>query len=82
MSLAAQLKAPVLGLYGGADQSITAAQIDAMRLALSQAGGSSKIIVYPDAGHAFHADYRPSYNKADAEESWGEATRWLKANGM
>jgi carboxymethylenebutenolidase len=76
------LKAPVLGLYGGMDKAITAQQIEAMRLALAQAGGSSKIIVYPDAGHAFHADYRPSYNKDDAEESWGEATRWLKANGM
>jgi carboxymethylenebutenolidase len=78
----AALKAPVLGLYGGMDQGVTAAQIDAMRLAISQEGGSSKIIVYPEAGDAFDADYRPSYNETDAHESWDEATRWLKANGM
>jgi carboxymethylenebutenolidase len=80
--IAADLKVPVLGLYGGADRGITAAQIDAMQKKLAEAGGASKIIVYPDAGHAFHADYRPSYNKADAEASWREATAWLKAHGV
>ena len=45
-------------------------------------GGGSKIIVYADAGHAFFADYRPSYVKADAEASWKEATAWLKAHGV
>jgi carboxymethylenebutenolidase len=45
-------------------------------------GGASRIIVYPDAGHAFFADYRPNYVKADAEASWKEAAAWLKAHGV
>jgi carboxymethylenebutenolidase len=80
--IVSELKVPVLGLYGGSDHGITAPQIEAMKQKLDDAGGASKIIVYPDAGHAFHADYRPSYNKADAEASWKEATAWLKEHGV
>ena len=56
-------------------------QVVAMQKKLADAGGS-KIIVYDDAGHAFYADYRPSYVKADAEASWKEATAWLKEHGV
>jgi len=80
--LVAELKVPVLGLYGGMDKGITHDQIAAMQKKLADAGGASKIIVYDDAGHAFYADYRPSYVKADAEASWKEATAWLKARGV
>jgi carboxymethylenebutenolidase len=80
--IVSDLKVPMLGLYGGKDAGITAPQIAAMREKLAAAGGASKIIVYDDAGHAFHADYRPSYNKADAEASWKEATGWLKDHGV
>jgi len=76
------LEVPVLGLYGGQDKGITMSDIEAMRQELAAAGGASKIIVYPDTGHAFFADYRPSYNKADAEASWKQATDWLKAHGV
>ena len=79
--IVAELKVPVLGLYGGMDKGITHDQIAAMQKKLADAGGS-KIIVYDDAGHAFYADYRPSYVKADAEASWKEATAWLKAHGV
>ena len=77
-----ELKFPVLGLYGGADKAIPEPQIEAMQAKLAAAGGASKIIVYSDAGHAFFADYRPSYVKPDAEASWKEATAWLKAHGV
>ncbi len=77
-----ELKVPVLGLYGGVDKAIPRDQIEAMRSKLAAAGGASKIIVYDDAGHAFYADSRPSYVKADAEASWKEATEWLKAHGV
>ena len=80
--IVAELKVPVLGLYGGMDKGITHDQIAAMQKKLADAGGSSKIIVYDDAGHAFYADYRPSYVKVDAEASWKEATAWLKAHGV
>ena len=65
----AHLSAPVLGLYGAKDT--LSAQVPAMRQALAAAGKTtSEIIVYPDAGHGFHADYRDSYVKADAEDGW------------
>ncbi len=79
--IVAELKVPVLGLYGGLDKGITHDQVVAMQKKLADAGGS-KIIVYDDAGHAFYADYRPSYVKADAEASWKEATAWLKEHGV
>ena len=78
----ANLRVPVLGLYGGKDAGITAAQIEAMKTKLEAAGGASKIIVFPESGHAFHADYRPSYRKDDAEASWRDATAWLKDHGV
>jgi carboxymethylenebutenolidase len=82
LDLAAVVKVPVLGLYGGQDKGITGDQIAAMREKLAQGASGSKIIVYEDAGHAFYADYRPSYVKADAEASWKEATAWLKSHGV
>lgn len=82
LDFAAQLKVPVLGLYGGQDQGIPPADVDAMNKALAAAGGKSQIHVYPDAPHAFHADYRPSYRKAEAEDGWQRMLAWFKANGV
>ncbi len=78
----AQMNAPVLGLYGGADASITAAQIDAMRAAIKAAGKSSEIVVYPDTPHAFNADYRPSYRPKAAKDGWARMLAWFKKNGV
>jgi carboxymethylenebutenolidase len=80
--IVAELKVPVLGQYGGQDNSIPIVQIKAMQEKLAAAGGQSRIVVYPDAGHGFYADYRPSYVKADAEASWKEALAWLKEHGV
>ena len=76
-----ELKVPVLGLYGGQDNSIPSAQIAMMEAKLAAGNSGSAIKVYEDAGHAFYADYRPSYVKADAEASWKEALGWLKSHG-
>jgi carboxymethylenebutenolidase len=68
---AAELRAPVLGLYGALDKGIPQADVEAMRAALKAAGKTkSEIIVYPDAEHGFHADYRASYNARDAGDGW------------
>ena len=83
IELAADVKAPVLGLYGGLDQNITAADIDAMRKALAASGNTaSRLDVFPDAQHGFNADYRPSYNEKDAKEAWARMLAWFKANGV
>ena len=82
---AAQLKAPVLGLYGGKDQGITAEARDRMTAALKSApavAADSRIVVYPDAPHGFNADYRPSYVKADAEDGWAKMLAFFKAHGV
>ena len=86
---AAQLKAPVLGLYGEADTGIPLDSIAKMKAALSKAAeqgnaaaGASRFITYPQAPHAFHADYRPSYRKEAAEDGWQRALAWFKQHGV
>jgi carboxymethylenebutenolidase len=77
----AELKAPVLGLYGGKDPLSEAAP--AMRQALAKAGKTDcEIIVYPDAQHGFHADYRPSYNAADARDGWSRMLAFFARHGV
>lgn len=78
IDVAGSLKAPVLGLYGGKDQGIPVASVEEMRTALKAAGSPSEIVVYPDAGHAFNADYRPSYNKAAADDAWKRMLDWFQ----
>ncbi|MCU0964162.1 MAG: dienelactone hydrolase family protein [Burkholderiaceae bacterium] len=85
IDLVGSLKAPVLGLYGGQDPGIPLASVAAMQEALangSPAARRSKFVVFPDAPHAFHADYRPSYRKAAAEEGWALALDWFKTHGV
>ena len=82
IDVAAQLKAPVLGLYGGKDQGIPLDQVEKMRAALKAAGSKSQIHVYPDAQHGFHADYRPSYSEPDAKDAWGRMMAWFKQHGV
>ena len=77
-----ELKAPVLGLYGAEDQGIPAADAEAMREALAAAGKPGEIVIYPDAGHAFHADYRPSYREAAARDGWQRLQAWFNRYGV
>jgi carboxymethylenebutenolidase len=81
IDVASELKAPVLGLYAGKDQGIPLDSVDKMRAAAKQAKVDSDIIVYPDAQHGFHADYRPSYNEANAKEGWSKLQAWFKKYG-
>jgi carboxymethylenebutenolidase len=78
--LAVDMKAPVLGLYGEADQGIPVPQVDALKAALQAAGKKAEFKIYPAAPHGFHADYRPSYRKDAADDAWGQLTAWFKAN--
>lgn len=80
IDVVASLHAPVLGLYGGKDQGIPVADVDAMREALKTAGKPGELIVYPDAPHAFNADYRPSYRAAEAADGWKRMLAWFERN--
>jgi carboxymethylenebutenolidase len=85
VDVAARLQAPVLGLYGGQDASIPMAHVEAMKAALGQgsaAAKASEFVVYPQAGHAFHADYRPSYRRPDAEDGWRRCLEWFGRHGV
>ena len=82
IDLAGDLHAPVLGFYGGKDRGIPQASIDQMLAATKAAGKSAEIIVYPDAEHGFHADYRPSYNEKDAKDAFGKAVAFFKKHGV
>lgn len=85
LDLAAQYKAPVLGLYGGADTGIPLEGVDRMKAALAQgsaAARASEFVVYPDTPHAFHADYRPSYRQGPAEDGWQRLLAWLRRYGV
>ncbi len=81
IDVAVSLKAPVLGLYGGQDQSIPLETVEQMRAALKAARDPSEIHVYPDAGHAFNADYRPNYNKDAAHDGWNRLQQWFRKYG-
>jgi len=80
-----RLQAPVLGLYGAQDTGIPLAAVDQMKAALAgsanPAAWQSQFVVYPGAQHAFHADYRPGFNKDAAEDGWKRCIAWFKANG-
>ncbi len=81
VDIAASLKAPVLGLYGGKDTGIPQDTIEKMRAAVKAAGGKSEIVVYPEAGHGFNADYRPGYDKSAAQDGMRRLQEWFKKYG-
>ncbi|MBM4254776.1 MAG: dienelactone hydrolase family protein [Deltaproteobacteria bacterium] len=82
VDLAAQLKAPVLGLYGGADSGIPNETVEQMKKALHAAKSPSHIELYPETPHGFHADYRPSYRQEPARDGWKRLQEWFKKNGV
>lgn len=82
IDIAPSLKVPVLGLYGLKDTGITQDSIARMKEALARAGNKSVFVVYPNSGHAFHADYRPSYVEADAKDGFARAIAWFRDHGV
>lgn len=82
LDLVAGIKVPVLGLYGAEDQGIPVEIVEMMQDDLKSAKAPSEIIVYPDAPHAFHADYRPSYREGPAKDGWKRMQAWFKKYGL
>jgi carboxymethylenebutenolidase len=83
LDVAGNVKAAVLALYGAADGGIPNDTIEKMMAALKAAGNTkSELVLYPDTPHAFHADYRPSYRKEQAEDGWKRAIAWFKSHGV
>ncbi|WUR14205.1 dienelactone hydrolase family protein [[Empedobacter] haloabium] len=82
VDIAASLKAPVLGLYGAKDQGIPLDTVERMKTELAKGSSKSTFVIYPNAGHAFHADYRPSFVEADAKDGWKRTLDWLREHGV
>ena len=81
LDVASKIKAPVLGLYGGADEGIPGATVEQMFGALRASGNTkSEYKIYPDTPHGFNADYRPTYRKAEAQDAWNRMIAWFKLN--
>ncbi|CAN5460380.1 hypothetical protein BH10CHL1_BH10CHL1_50160 [soil metagenome] len=76
----AELKAPVLGLYGDKDQSNPVDKVKAMQAALDKAGIKNEFQIYPGAPHAFFNDTQPSYNVAAATDAWPRTLAWFRDN--
>ncbi|OKB64368.1 carboxymethylenebutenolidase [Serratia marcescens] len=82
VDVATNLSAPVLGLYGGQDSGIPLETVETMRQAIRAANANAEIVVYPDVGHAFNADYRPSYHAEAAEDGWRRMLAWFAQHGV
>lgn len=82
VDVASKLTAPILGLYGGKDTGIPLDTVEQMRDRLKSSSSKSEIIVYPNAPHAFFADYRPSYREKEAQDGWKRLLAWFKQNGV
>lgn len=85
LQVAARLQVPVLGLYGADDAAIPMDSVDRMKASLvagAVASRASQFVVYPGAPHAFHADYRPTYRKAAAEDGWLRCLAWMRKHGV
>lgn len=82
IDIAVDLNAPVLGLYGGQDEGIPLESVELMRQALRAANAKAEIVVYPEAGHAFNADYRPSYHAESAKDGWARMLAWFQQYGV
>jgi carboxymethylenebutenolidase len=78
LDVAAKTNCPVLGLYGEADQGIPVADVRELESALKAAGKTAEFVLYPEAPHAFHADYRPSYRAEPAKDAWGRCLVWFR----
>ncbi len=82
IDIADELKVPVLGLYGGRDTGIPLSSVEQMKAGIAKGNSGSEIVVYAEAGHGFHADYRPSYVEADAKDGWKRCIDWMKRYGV
>ena len=82
IDIAAGLKTPILGLYGAQDAGIPVGTIEQMKEVLAKGSSKSEFVVFQNSGHAFHADYRPSYVEADAKDGWKRCVEWFKTHGV
>ena len=77
---AAELAAPILGLFGGADEGITPALVDAFDAALTAAGVAHDLVTYPGAPHSFFDRRDDEFAEACAD-AWRRVLAFLAQVG-
>jgi carboxymethylenebutenolidase len=77
LDLVGKLGCPLFGVFGEEDQNPSVAQSEELRKRGQAASKDVTIKVYKNAGHAFLADYRPSYREGPATELWGDAVAFF-----
>jgi len=82
VDVVADLKCPVLALYGGEDKSIPPEMIEKRQAACKADGKTCEFKIYPDTPHGFNADYRPSYRAEVAKDGWAKMLSWFKDHGV
>ena len=70
-----KLTGKLLCLFGGKDAMIPAAQVDAIRKALTDAKKRHEVVVYDAADHGFFCDQRATHHAASAQDAWGRVKR-------
>jgi len=73
-----KLQMPVLGIFGGKDQSIPPKTVKQFEAALNEAGVNNSIYIYDGAGHAFANPSGTRYVKEAAEDAWQKTTSFLE----
>jgi carboxymethylenebutenolidase len=71
------MSGPIMLGYGAEDQSIQPAEHGRIATALSEAKKRYSLEVFPDAGHGFMCEDRPSYSPREAEQAWERAIEFL-----
>jgi carboxymethylenebutenolidase len=77
IDLAGDLACPLLLVGGAEDGNPSPADLRRVRGAAAASGQDVELEIYPDAGHAFLADYRPSYRSQAAFALWARMTAFL-----
>jgi carboxymethylenebutenolidase len=63
------------------DRGIPLDGVQRMQDELKKGKSRSEIVVYPNADHGFHADYRPTFNREASEDAWTKLIAWFKKHG-
>jgi carboxymethylenebutenolidase len=75
--VAKDITCPFLGLFGEEDKNPTPEDVHKFEAMLKQHNPHVEIVIYPNAGHAFHADYRQSYRAEAAQDGWMRCVGWF-----
>lgn len=79
LAMASELRCPLLGFWGDADEHVALDDVRALERELARAEAPAEIVIVPGAGHAFMNDTRPAaYRPEDAAAAWTRTVAFLR----